>query len=158
MSGRRLIVDWNGTEFTLNRSVIYHQNSRPLHIKMYLYLPKMPVSHTLCLSRRLKRKIMDCVGSGGGAMRSLNSRIRSVGLTDGLHIRDDALVPLLEQLGLDDVAADLDLVGYYQRRVRTQLKSVFVFGFSPDNLDHYLSSSMVRGELLNYGPNGDLSL
>ena len=158
MSGRRLVVDWNGTEFGLNRGIIFHRNSRPLHIKMYLYLPKMPVSHTLCPNRRLKRKINDCIGSGNGAMRSLNSRIRSVGLTDGLHIRDDALIPLMEQLGLDDVAVDLDMVGYYQRQVRGQLKCVFIFGFCPDNLNHYLEQSMIRGELLNYGPNGDLSL
>ena len=158
MSGRRLIVDWNGTEFGLNRGNIFHRNSRPLHVKMYLYLPKMPVNHTLCLNRRLKKKIEGCIGVGSAVMRNLNARIRAVGLTDGLHIRDDALVPLLEQLGLDDVAPDLDLIGYYQRRVRSQLKSVFIFGFSPDNLDHYLANSMVRGGLLNYGPNGDLSL
>ena len=158
MSGRRLVVDWNGTEFGLHRGIVYHRNSRPLHVKMYLYLPKMPVNHTVCLNRRLKRKINDCIGQGAGAMRSLNSRIRAVGLTDGLHIRDEALVPLVEQLGLDDVAVDLDIIGYYQRRVRGQLKSVFIFGFSPDNLVHYLENSMVRGELLNYGPNGDLSL
>ena len=119
---------------------------------------QMPVSHVLCLVRRLKRKILECIGQGSNAMRSLSARVRNVGLSDGLHVRDDALLPLLEQLGLDDVATDLDLIGYYQKRVRGQLKSVFVFGFSPDDLDHYLKNSMVRGEMMNYGRNGDVSL
>ena len=158
MNGRRLVVEWNGTDFGMHRSIVYHQNSRPIHVKMYLYLPKMPVSHVVCLVRRLKRKVLGCIGQGSTAMRSLNTRIRNVGLGDGLHIRDDALLPLMEQLGLDDIVADLDLVGYYQRRVRSQLKSVFIFGFNPDNLEHYLNHSMVRGEMLNYGRNGDLSL
>ena len=158
MVGRRLVVDWNGTDFDMQRSIVYHRNSRPLHVKMYLYLPKMPVNHVLCLVRRLKRKIGSCIGLEATAMRNLGARIRNVGLTDGLHVRDDALLPLMEQLGLDDVASDLDLVGYYQKRVRGQLKSVFVFGFSPDDLDHYLKNSMVRGELMNYGRNGDISL
>ena len=158
MTDRRLVVDWNGTDFDLQRSVVFHKNSRPIHVKMYLYLPKMPVNHTLCMVRRLKRKINVCVGSGGNAMRNLRARIRNIGLTDGLHIRDDALLPLLEQLGFDDVASDLDLIGYYQKRVRGQLKSVFVFGFSPDDLEHYLNNSMVRGEMMNYGRNGDTSL
>lgn len=158
LSGRRLSVEWNGTEFGMHRGTVFHRNSRPLHVKMYLYLPKMPVSHTLCLNRRLKKKIEECVGQGPTAMRSLNTRIRSVGLTNGLHVRDDSLVPLLEQLGFDDVVDDLDLIGYYQSRVRNQLKSVFLFGFSPDNLSHYLDNSVIRGGLLNYGRNGDLSL
>ena len=158
MQGRRLVVEWNGTDFGMHRSNVFHRNSRPLHVKMYLYLPKMPISHTLCLVRRLKRKINACVGQGNTAMRSLNTRIRNVGLTDGLHVRDEALLPLMEQLGLDDIVTDVDLIGYYQRRVRSQLKSVFVFGFNPDDLEHYLAHSMIRGGLLNYGRNGDLSL
>lgn len=158
LSGRRLVVEWNGTEFDLRRGNVFQHNSRPLHVKMFLYSPKMPISHTLCLHRRLKKKINDCIGSGRLAMRNLRNRIRLVGLTDGLHVRDDALVPLLEQLGLGDVVPDLDLIGYYQRHVRNQLKSVFVFGFDPDRLDHYFAHSMIRGELLNYGRNGDSSL
>ena len=158
MAGRRLVVDWNGTDFDMQRNVVFHRNSRPIHVKMYLYLPKMPVSHALCLNRRLKRRITTCIGLGNTAMRSFNTRVRNVGLVDGLHVRDDALLPLLEQLGFDDVATDLDLIGYYQKRVRGQLKSVFVFGFSPDDLDHYLKNSMVRGEMMNYGRNGDTSL
>lgn len=158
LDGRRLVVDWNGTDFGMHRNTVYQRNSRPLHTKMYLYLPKIPVSHTVCLVRRLRRKILECVGQGSTSMRSLNTRIRNVGLSDGLHIRDDALLPLLEQLGFDDVATDLDLIGYYQRRIRGQLKSIFIFGFSPDNLEHFLGHSMVRGELMNYGRNGDLSL
>ena len=153
---RRIEVEWEG--FSLNRTTFVRYNSRSMQYKAYLYLPRSPMSHIVCMRRRIYRFWERVMGTGVLSARKIQSAIRQLGLKNGLYVDDAKLVPLMEQLGMDDISADLDLIGYYQAGSRRQQKTIFLFGFNPDDLSHYLENVVVRGTMLNYGRNGDLSL
>ena len=158
LEGRRLDVEWNGTNDGLYRITFARYSSRALSYKCYLYLPKMPTNHSICLRRRIVKSWSDHVGSTQNSARRIISLLDRLNYRNGLHVQDDILLPLVEGLTLDDVAVDLDIIGFYQSGTRRQRKIVFIFGFSPDNISHYLEQSVTRGGLMCYGRNGDLSL
>ena len=158
LENRKLEVEWNGTSADLCRHTFKRYSSRILSYKCYLYLPKMPTNHIICLRRRVERPWAEHVGSDANSARKIISVLNQLKLKNGLYIQDDVLVPILEKLSLDDVAADLDLIGFYQSGTVRRRKLLFVFGFSPDDPADFLEKSVTRGNLLNYGKNGDLSL
>ena len=157
MNSRRLEVIWNGTD-DLNRLTFSRYNSRAIQFKAYLYVPRMPTNHSICMRRRMVRSWIRACGSGAQAARHLVNMVHDLHLSNGLHVSDDILVPVLERLGLDDVGADLDLIGYYQSGARGRRRLILLFAFNPDNLTHYLTHSIVRHDILNYGRNGDMNL
>ena len=157
MNSRRLEVIWNGTD-NLVRLTFGRYNSRAVQYKAYLYIPKMPTNHSICMRRRMIRSWTRACGVGAQAARNLVRMIQDLHLSNGLHISDEVLVPVLEKLGLDDVGADLDLIGYYQSGTRGRRRLILLFGFNPDDLNHYLAHSVVRHDILNYGRNGDMNL
>lgn len=158
LEGRKLEVEWNGTSCDLNRLTFQRYSSRSLHYKCYLYLPKMPTNHSICLRRRINRAWASRVGTDANSARRILSCLNLLKLKNGLYIQDDVLLPLLEKLSMDDVAADLDLIGFYQSGNPRKRKLLFVFGFHPDDGADYLEKAVTRGGLMNYGRNGDLSL
>lgn len=156
LEGRKLEVEWNGAN--LNRLTFIRYSSRAIHYKCYLYLPKMPNNHTICMKKRLERAWRSRVGSDANSQRRITSALNQLKLKNGLHIQDAILLPLLEKLNLINVASDLDIIGFYQSSSARQRKLLFVFGFHPDNESDYLEKAVIRGDLVNYGRNGDLSL
>ena len=156
LEGRKLEVEWNGAD--LNRLTFIRYSSRAIHYKCYLYLPRMPTNHTICMKKRLERAWKSRVGSDANSKRRIITALNQLKLKNGLHIQDDILLPLLEKLNLNDVAPDLNIIGFYQSGCKRQRKLLFVFGFYPDNESHYLEKAVIRGDLVNYGRNGDLSL
>ena len=158
LENRKLEVEWNGTAADLCRYTFKRYSSRIVHFKCYLYLPKMPVSHTICLKRRVEKAWDMNVGSDANSARRIVSILNQLKLRNGLYIQDDVLLPVLEKLSLDNVAADLDLIGFYQSGNARCRKLLFVFGFDPDDPADFLEKSVNRGSQLNYGRNGDLSL
>ena len=158
MEGRKLEVEWNGTSSDLFRLTFQRYSSRLLHYKCYLYLPKMPTNHVICMKRRIARAWSSKVGSDSNSARRIVSVLNQLKLRNGLYIQDDVLLPVLEGLSLDDVAPDLDLIGFYQSGNPRQRKLLFVFGFSPDDEADYLEKAVTRGGQMNYGRNGDISI
>ena len=158
MEGRKLEVEWNGTSSDLFRLTFQRYSSRLLHYKCYLYLPKMPTNHVICMKRRIARVWSSKVGSDSNSARRIVSVLNQLKLRNGLYIQDDVLLPVLEGLSLDDVAPDLDLIGFYQSGNPRQRKLLFVFGFSPDDEADYLEKAVTRGGQMNYGRNGDISI
>ena len=155
---RRLAVEWNGSIVDLVKVTLVRYLSRSLQIKVHLYLPRMPVSHAVCMRRRMRRAWEAACGTGAASARKIQSMIRNLRLSNGLHVNDNLLVPILEDLTLDDVAADTDLIGYYQSGSVARRRVVFLFGFFPDNVTHYLNTVVVGRDSINYGRNGDLSI
>ena len=154
---RRLEVQWNGFN-ELCRITFARYTSRAIQYKAYLYIPKMPSNHMVCMRRRIIRSWKDKCGTGVVSARRVQAAVRAMGLKNGLHISDDVLVPLLEKLTLDDVGIDLDMIGLYQSGTSNQRKVIFLFGFCPDDLSHFLTHSRFRNDLLNYGRCGDVEL
>ena len=158
MNGRRLVVEWNGSDVDLVKTTLIRHNSRSMQYKIQLYLPRMPNNHALCMKRRLRRSWEASCGLGAPSARKISSVIRKLHIGNGLHIHDDVLVPLLEELSLDDIAVDIDLIGYYQSGTVGRRRTCFLFGFYPDNIAHYLNNAVFGRESINYGRNGDLSI
>ena len=155
---RRLVVEWNGSEGGLVRTTLIRYVSRSITYKVQICLPRMPVNHSICMRRRLRRAWVSACGEGAAAARKISAVVRRLRLSNGLKVSDDVLVQLLEDLGLDNVAADIDLVGYHQSGSFNRRSLLFVFGFYPDDSAHYLNMTVIGRDSINYGRNGDLSL
>ena len=155
---RRLVVEWNGSDVDLVKTTLIRHNSRSMQYKIQLYLPRMPNNHALCMKRRLRRSWEASCGLGASSARKIGSVIRKLHVGNGLHVHDDILVPLLEELALDDVAIDIDLIGYHQSGPVGRRRVCFLFGFYPDNIAHYLNNAVFGRDSINYGRNGDLSI
>lgn len=155
---RRLVVEWNGSEVDLIKTTLVRYVSRSVQYKVQIYLPRMPNNHAFCMKRRLRRVWEMGCGSGAAAARKIGLMVRRLQIQNGLHISDDVLVPVLEELSLDDVAVDLDMIGYYQSGSNGGRRVIFLFGFYPDNLAHYLNHVNFGRDSINYGRNGDLSI
>ena len=155
---RRLVVEWNGSEGELIKTTLIRYVSRSITYKVQICLPRMPMNHSICMRRRLRRAWVTACGEGTAAARKISAVTRRLRLSNGLHVSDDILVPFLEGLNLDDVAADIDLVGYHQSGTCNRRNLHFIFGFYPDNLAHYLNMTVIGRDSINYGRNGDLSL
>ena len=160
ISRRRLFVEWSGSEAMYQHN-IRRYTSRLLKISVQLFLPGMPISHRVTLCRRLRRVWDGLFPSVAAMNRKLLSVITALSIPVGVTVHDDLLVPFLEQIGLDNVCADLDLLGLYYRpspAVSRVHRVSLVFGFSPDNVDHFLTNRRVSHDSICYGPNGDDSL
>ena len=156
---RRLRVDWTDTEETYQH-VIRRHITRLLRLRVLLFLPEMPVNHRLCLCRRLRRR-WDCVFPSTSRMiRQFSSLLTELSIEPGITVSDDLLLELLNRTGLDDVCRDLDLIGIHYRPARLSVSPnlQLIFTFSPDCVDHYLSTRMINRDTLCYGPNGDQDL
>ena len=160
VSHRRLYVEWSGSEI-MNRHNIRRFTSRLLKVSVQLFLPEMPMSHRVTLCRRLRR-VWDRLFPSVAAMnRRLLSVVNNLSMPVGIIVDDDLLVPFLEQIGMDDVCTDLDLLGLYYRPspvVSRVNRLCLVFGFSPDDVAHFLDSRRVSHGSICYGPNGNESL
>ena len=160
ISRRRLFVEWSGSE-VMNRHNIRRYSSRLLKVSVQLFLPDMPMNHRVTLCRRLRRVWDRLFPSTAVMNRQLMSAVSALSMPVGVTVSDDLLVPFLEQIGMDDVCTDLDLLGLYYRPspvVSRVHRLCLVFGFSPDNIAHFLDSRRISHGSICYGPNGDESL
>ena len=160
ISHRRLYVEWSGAE-KMNQHSIRRYSSRMLKLSIQLFLPDMPISHRVTMCRRLRRVWDQLFPSTAVMNRQLMSAVTALSVPVGVTVDDGLLVPFLEQIGMDNVCADLDLLGVYYRpspAVSRVHRLSLIFGFSPDDVAHYLDSRRVSHGSICYGPNGDNSL
>ena len=154
---RRLVVEWSGSE-VMNQHYIRRFSSRLLKISVLLYLPVIPINHRITMCRRMRRVWDRLFPSVARMNRLMVSVVMDLSIPAGITVADDLLLSFLERTGLDDVCRDVDLLGIYyqpsQLASRVNRMSL-VFGFSPDDLDHYLTNRRVSHEFICYGPNGD---
>ena len=154
---RRLVVTWNGSD-AMEQHTIRRFTSRALNFKILLFLPEMPISHRVTMCRRLLRTWETTFQTNSRAARSVLGMPMLRDLREGINLDDSILVPVLNYLGLDDVCRDIDLICIYRRRRVHGPTLTFVFGFSPDNLDHFLTHHRRHVDAICYGPNGDDSV
>ena len=156
-SGKNLDVVWNGPLGNLCRKLTISSMSKQHNMRIYLFFPKMPANHVLCLVERLRRCWFRAVGrSTNGATKAMECLNEIV--TEGLVTDDGLLIQILEKLELDDVATDLDLVAIKSWRTQQRLNSIWAFCFSPDDLEHFLENTKISMDQMCYGRNGDSSL
>lgn len=153
---RQLEVKWNGSAENLKRATFARYGSRSIKYKNYLYMPKMPINHTVCMKRRIEKAWQDAIGDKVSASRSILSVINGMKLKNGLYTAKDVLLPIMEAFGLN--AADIEPIGYYQTGSKDRRKLIFLFGFNPEDWEHYLKHVVSRGESIIYGRNGDALL
>ena len=155
---KNIEIEWNGPTEKLCRKVIITSLSKSHHMRVYLFYPKMPTNHVICLINRLKRVWLDKIGqSTEGASKALATLDKFIHEPE-LITDDSTLIGILEDLGLDDVATDLDLLAVRKWKSRERMNTNWAFGFSPDLLDHFLTNMKLNGELICYGRNGDEAL
>ena len=154
---RRLSVTWNGSD-SMEQNTIRRFTSRSLNFKILLFLPSMPISHRVILCRRLLRTWDNLFGTNSNAARRILDLPILQGIRNGVNLSDTLLLPILEQLGLDDVCRDIDLICVHRRQRLHGPTLTFVFCFSPDSLDHFLTHHRRHIDTICYGPNGDNSL
>ena len=149
---------WNGPLEDLCRKLIISSMSKVHHMRVYLFYPKMPANHVACLVERLRKTWFETVGrSTSGASKAKNA-LNVIQSDNSLITDDDKLLTVLEELGLDDVAPDLDLIAIKKWDKSTRLNSIWAFSFSPDDTNHFLNNVKITAEQMCYGRNGDSSL
>ena len=127
-------------------------------MKIYLFFPKMPANHVLCLVERLRRCWFSTVGrSTTGATKAMECLKENLN-EDSLVTNDNVLIKILEKLELDDVATDLDLVAIKSWQTQSRMNSTWAFCFAPDDLKHFLENVKISKDQICYGRNGDTSL
>ena len=153
-----LSIIWNGPLEELCRKMIISSISKIHHMRIYLFYPKMPANHVACLIDRLRKNWFDVVGrSTDGASKAKNT-LNKLQLDQPLITDDSKLLTILEDLGLDDVASDLDLIAVKCWESNSRTNSIWAFGFSPDDVDHFLKNVKITTDQMCYGRNGDTSL
>ena len=118
----------------------------------------MPTNHVSCLVNRFKKAWFTNVGMGKIGVSKALEAVKSTEKTDGIISEDIELIPILENLGLDDVATDIDLIAIKLKTGKRGLFSTWGFAFVPDLTDHFLKNVKISGDTICYGRNGDLSL
>ena len=157
-SGNNVDIIWNGPLEKLCRKLIISSISKLHHMKIYLFFPKMPANHVLSLVGRLRKSWFNSVGrSTNGAAKAMNC-LNEILEKDGLITDDEILIKILEKLGLDDVATDLDLIAIKSWQTQSRLNSIWAFCFAPDDLKHFLENVKISTDQICYGRNGDSSL
>ena len=155
---RSIDITWNGPEEKLCRKLVVSSTSQENNVKIYLHYPKMPPNHVLCLIGRLRRMWFTTVGrSSTGAMKA-HECLNQVNIPNGLLTEDTKLIEILEILGLDDVAPDLDLMAIKKWQTGNRLNTIWSFCFAPDDIEHFLKNVQISNDQLCYGRNGDETL
>ena len=157
MVDRRLNVGSSDFE-NLNRSTFYMIRTRRLQCRAYLYLPKMPERHMICMQRRMKQSWTKNVGVKAACIRRIMNAVRVLGLGNGLHVNNDVLHQFLLDISLENVATDIGLIGIYKAGNHQDSKLLLLFGFKPENMNHFIENSAVRRNMLIYDKNGDPAL
>ena len=154
----RVVIEWNGPVEPLGRKLISSHVSRLVNLKVYFYYPRMPTNHTICLFSRMKKIWLDKVGQDYLAARKILDAAEKMPNENKLFYDDETLISFLEDLSLDDVGADLDLIGVRKRVKGLRTYVECYFGFSPDDVEHFISNMIIRNDTLCYGRNGDIDL
>ena len=148
-------VVWNGPDEQLCKKLVISSLSQTRSLKIYLFCPKMPTNHTLCLVNRLRRVWNETVGRS--SMKAYES-LERVNMGNQLLTEDDKLIQILEFLALDDVAPDIDLLAVKKWESEHRENTIWAFCFAPDDTDHFLNNVRINNDILCYGRNGDDSL
>ena len=157
ISDRRLVVDWSCSEFMRYRTVHRYQ-CRALDYKIMLFMPVMMPLHHAVLLRRFRRFLND-VGMNSIFARRLLEFCTNRRLLSGIYISDELLLPLMECTAIDDVCADIDLIGFHLSRPREGTKRInLLFAFCPDSFEHFLANRIEHNGVLCYGRNGNSDL
>ena len=96
--GCKVSIEWNGPVEPLGRKLICSHASRLINLKVYVYYPKMPTNHTLCLISRMKTIWLEKVGRGYLAARRVLNAIEKTPNTNRLLLDDETLISFLEDL------------------------------------------------------------
>ena len=123
-----------------------------------LFMPVMMPLHHAVLLRRFRRFLAGVRMDSVFARRLLEFCV-SHRLVSGIYTADDLLIPLMDCTGIDDVCADIDLIGFHLTNSRGGKKRInLLFAFCPDDFGHFLVNRIERNGVLCYGRNGNSDL
>ena len=155
---RAINIVWNGPGDTLCKKLVISSVSQENSVKIHLHYPKMPTNHVMCLVGRLRRMWFNTVGRSSTGASKAHDALRQVNMQNELLTADDKLIEILEILGLDDVAPDLDLMAVKKWETENRQNSAWSFCFAPDDFEHFLKHVQISNEQMCYGRNGDEDL
>ena len=143
---------------TINRTTFYKTRSKTLQCRAYLYLPKIPENHAICMQRRMKSAWAKKCGTGRVCTNRIKSAIKEQNLTNGLHICKPRLEHFKTILNLSMVTSDISLIGLYKAGSKSNQKLILLFAFEPEDIDHYRNNSTIQNSILYYDRNCDITL
>ena len=158
-----LNITWNGPSEVLCRKLVSAHILQTAaagthHLKLLMFYPMMPTNHVTCLLERFRRNWCSKVGDAARGARKAVAALSAFPEENVCISDDNTLVKIMEEIRLDDVATDIDLIAIKKFSDGDKTTSIWAFGFSPDNLEHFLENVRVNGDMMCYGRNGDTDL
>ena len=158
-----LNITWNGPTEILCRKLVTSYTLKSTadtthHLKLLMFYPRMPTNHVTCILERFRRSWFNKVGIAARGARKAMTALSTISEQDFCVSDDKILIKVMEEIGLDDVATDIDLIAIKKFTIGGKSTSIWAFGFSPDDLGHFLENVRVNGDMMCYGRNGDPDL
>ena len=113
----------------LNRTTFYKSRSKKLQCRGYLYLPRMPENHAICMQKRMKSAWSNKCGTGRTCTSRIKTAIRDLDLKCGLHTDPGKLCHFGTILNLSTVATDISMIGLYVAGTNSHQKLILLFAF-----------------------------